>query len=196
MPLTRPPRAALLLGFALLIYANDPVHAWDWPNSGGGWAKTCLGTLTGIAIHELGHITVAKSQGIDYHWDGWSIVYDEAEGLDRWRAASGGFQAQWVMAETVFALEKQKVRRDFSAGMILGHIGTTAAYLTILKDHEEGDLYGMEKGSGIHRDKLAAYAAIPALLDTWRLFDDDVPSWVPLASIGAKGFGIWYVWQY
>lgn len=38
--------------------------------------------------------------------------------------------------------------------------------------------------------------AVPALLDGWRLFGDQVPAWIPVLSIGFKGAALTAIWTY
>jgi len=38
--------------------------------------------------------------------------------------------------------------------------------------------------------------AIPAALDAWRLFGDDVPEWVPNLSVMGKGLAMAWIWTY
>ena len=37
--------------------------------------------------------------------------------------------------------------------------------------------------------------AVPAVLDAWRLFGNDVPEWVPALSVMSKGIGAAWIWS-
>jgi len=39
-------------------------------------------------------------------------------------------------------------------------------------------------------------AAVPAVLDAWRLLGDDVPQWVPMLSVASKGLAATWIWTY
>ena len=50
--------------------------------------------------------------------------------------------------------------------------------------------------TGYSRGQIGLMLAIPAVLDTWRLFGDDVPQWVPVVSVMSKGVGAAWIWTY
>jgi hypothetical protein len=160
------------------------------------------GFFSGYAAHEMGHIIVADSFGFDYEFDGVTIVYPGAIMTDaeRLQVSSAGFQAQWLVSEVALRYRKDRKLTDFgdnyNAGLVGAHLAITAAYMTVLLNHEDGDLQGMSEVTGISNDKLALLVAIPAVLDAWRLFGKDVPKWVPSLSLGAKGIGITMIWTY
>ena len=194
-------RLSLLLFFIIL---SGPASAEPWEFSrlrenGGAFLA---GFASGYAAHELGHIIVSGSQGVDYEFDGVTIVYPGANMTDRQhlRVATSGFQAQWLVSEAALRYREKRAMSDFgdsfNAGLVGSHLVITAAYLTILKDHEDGDLLGASDATGISTDRLAALAAIPALLDAWRLFGKDVPKWVPALSLGSKAVGLTAIWTY
>ena len=80
--------------------------------------------------------------------------------------------------------------------MICAHLGISAAYLTFLRNHPQGDTYAMAEATDLSTAQLAALLAIPATLDAWRLFADDVPAWVPALSVGSKGAGLVAIWTW
>ncbi len=161
-----------------------------------------FGFLGGLFAHELGHISVATIRGVDFEFDGLSIVYPEANLSDKNRllVASAGFQVQWLASEIAFHyLEKSKAdlaAMNTAAGVILSHLGVTAAYLTFLKNHSQGDIEGMSEATGISNDHLALAVAVPALLDGWRLLGTTTPNWVPQLSVLTKGIGVAWAWTY
>ena len=108
--------------------------------------------------------------------------------------------AQWLISEAALRYRERKKLTEFgdsfNAGLISSHLLITAAYMTVLMNHQDGDLQGASEATGISNDKLAALVAIPAILDTWRLFGKEVPAWVPALSVGAKGVGITMIWTY
>ena len=192
-------RLALLAALVAALCAAAPeARAWTAPGDASGWGALTAGFAAGLAAHEAGHLLVAKSLGVETQWHGLSITYPDPDlsPQEHFRVASAGIQTQWLVSEAAFLWDRGRVESDFAAGAILAHLVTSAAYLTVLKDHSEGDLRGMETASGIHRDKIAAYIAVPFLLDTWRLFDPDAPKWAGYLSIGLKGYGIGYVWNF
>ena len=77
---------------------------------------------------------------------------------------------------------------------MLAHIAITTAYLTFLKNNRDGDVAGMATALGKSRSNVALTLALPALLDTWRLFGDP-PDWVPHLSRIGKGLGVAWVWN-
>ena len=116
------------------------------------------------------------------------------------RISSAGFQAQWLASELAF---HQRAKPDlsisadnFSAGVIAAHIAISAAYLTVLMHHEDGDIEGLAKGTGISEQQLALTLAIPAVLDSWRLFGEDPPAWIPLVSAGTKALAFTWIWTF
>jgi len=186
----------LLLIAAALLPAR--ARSWEGASDAKGWGATAAGFAAGLAFHETGHLLLAKSLGVETQWHGLSITYPDPDITERehFRVASAGIQAQWIASEAAFLAGAGKKDENFLAGVVLSHLVTTAAYLTVLKDHNEGDLRGMEDASGIHRDKIAAYIALPLLLDTWRLYNPDAPKWTAYLSAGWKGYGIGYVWNW
>jgi hypothetical protein len=173
--------------------------------AGEGWSpaevsEDWLGFITGmagsIAAHELGHVLVARTHGYYIEHDGLSLTFTPAfrSRSDHLRVASAGFQGQWLAAEAAFAAGDKW--GNLGAGLVCGHLATSLAYLAILKNHKRGDTVGMAKASGLSVDQVALLAAIPAVLDSWRLFGRDVPNWVPGLSLGLKGAGIAAVWTY
>jgi hypothetical protein len=193
-----------LLAFIVLFSMSYYCYAESWElnrfkNNKGAFIA---GFFSGYAAHELGHIVVADSFGFDAEFDGVTIVYPgavmtEAEQL---QVSSAGFQVQWLVSEAALRYRKDRKLSDFgdnyNAGLVSAHLAITAAYMTVLLNHEDGDLQGMSEASGISNDKLAVLVAIPALLDAWRLFGNKVPKWVPGLSAGTKGIGFTWVWTY
>jgi hypothetical protein len=80
--------------------------------------------------------------------------------------------------------------------VVCSYLGVSLAYLTFLKNQQTGDVYGMSNATGYSRGQIGLMLAIPAVLDTWRLFGDDVPQWVPVVSVMSKGVGAAWIWTY
>ncbi len=166
------------------------------------WQSVAAGVATTIAIHELGHLAVAATENVDAEFNGLSIVYPEDDLSDRshLRLASAGYQSQWLASEYAFhQLDKtpdSAKQRAFYQGMVLGHIGITAAYLTFLKNHDQGDSLGISEASSLSTDQVALSLAIPAALDSWRLFGTSPPRWVPMVSKSSKLAGVALVWTF
>ncbi|MBI5890303.1 MAG: hypothetical protein HZB47_06450 [Nitrosomonadales bacterium] len=191
----------LLLGWSFAIL---PMNVWGegWSLGGADWGRLTLGVVSGIAAHEVGHMVVAKSKGYRVSHDGLSITYP---GVDFTRSgqlqlASAGYQTQWVLSELVLRDNNWQERKtppsDFGAGIVISSVGVSAAYLTILKHQLNGDVYGVSRASGMSHDRAALLMAIPAALDAWRLFGDDVPEWVPNLAVASKGVEMAWIWAY
>ena len=191
---------------ALFIVAMLPVPAWgegySIDESEAGWERFVLGFASGIVAHEAGHFVVATSKGYNVRYDGLSIVYPGAP-LTRsaqLQIASAGFQTQWVLSELVLrdrnGDEHIKPPGDFGAGVVCSYLGVSFAYLTFLKNQYQGDVYGMSQASGYSHDRISLMLAVPAVLDAWRLFGNDVPGWVPALSVMSKGLGAAWIWSY
>jgi len=192
--------AALLL--AALLTSNAHCEGWSFDDARSEWGKFSLGFISGIVGHELGHYVVATSKGYNVSHDGLSIVYPDAmfTPSDHLQVASAGFQAQWIMAELALRDSSGKELKvppgNFGAGVVSAHIAITSAYLVYLKDHKQGDIVGMAQATGYSNDRIALVLSIPAALDTWRLFGNQVPEWVPQVSLLGKGLGMAWIWTY
>jgi hypothetical protein len=177
-------------------------EGWTLPGSRSEWGSFALGFISGFGVHELGHFVVARAKGYSTSRDGLSIVYPDEDlvGADQLQVASAGFQAQWLMTEVALRDSRGKELKappgNFAAGAVCAHLGISLAYLTVLRNHKQGDVYGMSEATGYSRARIATLLAIPAALDAWRLFGNDVPEWVPQASILGKGLGAVWVWTY
>jgi hypothetical protein len=188
----------------LFLLATLPACAWGqgWSLREADWGSVTLGIVSGIAAHEAGHLVVAKSKGYRVGHEGLSITYP---GTDYTRSgqlqlASAGYQTQWVLSELALRDDSWQERKtppgDFGAGVVCSSIGVSLAYLTVLKHQYNGDVYGISRASGMSHDRAALMMAIPAALDTWRLFGDDVPEWVPNLSVMGKGLAMAWIWTY
>jgi len=177
-------------------------EGWTIDDSASRWGSLTLGIASGIAAHEVGHIVVATSKGYKVSHDGLSLTYPGAilTPASQLQLASAGFQTQWVLSELVLrdrnGREHKKPPGDFGAGVVCSYLGVSLAYLTFLKDQNQGDVYGMANATGLSRDRIALMMAVPAVLDAWRLFGDDVPVWVPTLSVISKGIGATWIWTY
>lgn len=192
--------------FTLIILATlltpASIEAWSLRQVGDKTGAFLLGLASGYLAHEASHVIVAKAKGYDVALDGPTIIYPDAQmsDADRLQVSSAGFQAQWLVTEAAFLYRSKKelspASDNFTAGLICTHLAITTAYLTVLNSHPKGDIYGMAEATGLSTGQLAAMIAVPAILDTWRLFGDDVPKWVPALSVGAKGAGFVAIWTY
>jgi hypothetical protein len=177
-------------------------HGEGWSLREADWMDMSLGIVSGIVAHEVGHFVVAKTKGYRVSHDGFSITYPGADFTPsgQLQLASAGFQTQWVLSELVLrdknGRENIRPPSDFGAGVVLSYVGVSAAYLTFLKNQSTGDIYGMSNASGMSHDRLALMMAVPAVLDAWRLFGDDVPAWVPVMSVMSKGVVAAWIWSY
>jgi hypothetical protein len=191
---------------ALFAFTCVPMKAysqgWSFDDASQGWGMFALGLASGIGAHELGHYVVATSKGYQVSHDGLSIVYPGAAFTDpdRLQVASAGFQTQWLMAE--LALRDRNFKElavtpsNFRAGVVCAHLGITLAYLTVLKNNMQGDVVGMAESTKLSNDQVALALAVPAALDAWRLFGNQVPEWVPQLSVLSKTLGVAWIWTY
>lgn len=191
---------SLLMMVVMLTPAQ--AHAWSLGQIGDKTGAYLLGFVSGYLAHEAGHVIVATAKGYDVDLDGVSIIYPDAQmsDADRLQVSSAGFQAQWLTTEASFLYRSRKelspTSDNFTAGLISSHLVITAAYLTVLRDHPQGDTYAMSEATDLSTGQIAALLAVPAVLDTWRLFGEDVPKWVPALSVGYKGAGFVAIWTY
>lgn len=185
-----------------MFCSNANASPWKLSDIRNSSHSFLLGFTTCYMAHELGHVIVAKSKGYSVALDGPSLVYPDLKErtTDQLQAATSGFQAQWMVSEAALRYRENHRLSDrgnnFSAGMVVFHLATTAAYMTFLNSHEKGDIVGAAKATGLSTYQVALMAAIPALLDGWRLFAKDPPAWVPALSAGIKGVGIVAIWSY
>ena len=190
----------LCLLVMLPVCANG--EGWTLDETGSGWQQFAFGFASGIVGHEVGHIVVATAKGYRVSHDGLSIIYPGAKmsPASHLQLASAGFQTQWVLSELVLrdqgGHEHKKPPSDFGAGVVCSYLGVSMAYLTFLKNQQQGDVRGMSEATGYSRGRIGLMLAIPAVLDTWRLFGDDVPQWVPAVSVMSKGVGAAWIWTY
>jgi hypothetical protein len=199
-------RSFLFAFWMLCMIAMLPACArgesWSFDETGSGWERFALGFASGIAAHEMGHILVATTKGYSVSHDGLSLTYPGAifTPAGQLQLASAGFQTQWVLSELVLrdqnGHEHRKRSSDFGAGVVCSYLGVSFAYLTFLKNQSQGDVSGMSYATGLSHDRIALMLAVPAVLDTWRLFGDDVPEWVPTLSVLSKGIGAAWIWSY
>lgn len=168
-------------------------HISPIPNSYGSFLA---GVLSGIALHELGHVTVATAHGYDIHHDGPSITYSPPfrSNSDRLRISTAGFQTQWLVTEGAFYFRDKAP--DFTGGLIAAHIGITAVYLFGLKNNSESDITSASIATGLSRTNVMLLALPPAILDGWRYLGSDPPSWLAPVSIGYKAGMITAIWVY
>jgi len=177
-------------------------EGWTLDHARADWGRVTLGIASGILAHELGHYVVATSKGYKVDHDGLSIVYPGATFTDaeQLQVASAGFQTQWLLTELVLrdrsGKESKEPPGNFGAGVVCAHLGITLAYLIYLKDHKKGDVVAMADATGYSNNQIALALAIPAALDAWRLFGNQVPEWVPQLSLLYKGLGVAWVWTY
>jgi hypothetical protein len=188
--------AHLIVAFSVMALPisvlAEPLDQFDLTGLVVGAAGMVLG-------HELGHFALAASMDIDAEFDGVTVVYPgtDLSSQQQARVASAGFQSQWLLSELAFHfLDKPDAApNSIAAGVVLGHLGITAAYLSFLKNEKEGDVAGMANAFGKNRTDLALLLAVPALLDGWRLFGKP-PDWVPVLSRAGKGLGLAWIWSW
>ena len=195
-------RNIFILLFLTFLFTPLTANAWSLSQAGDKTTAFLLGFASGYLAHEAGHVVVAATKGYNVSLDGPTIIYPNANmsESDSLQISTAGFQAQWLASEAAFLYRSKKEMTsssdNFTAGVISSHLVITTAYLTFLRNHSQGDLSGASEATGISTGQLAGMIAIPALLDTWRLFGDDVPKWVPALSVGAKGTGLIAIWTY
>ncbi len=174
----------------------------DLPTLQSNWQITIGVFATSVVAHEAGHFLVAGLEDAEPYFDGLTVKYHNSDNSDRQnlRLSSAGFQAQWLVSEYAFlrlnsdSLEPRQ--SAWNTGLVLGHLGITAAYLTFLGDHEDGDVEGIAAATGLSNGEVLALITLPALLDTWRLFGNNTPRWASWVSPGYKALGISAVWNF
>lgn len=187
---------------AALCLCAAPAWADNWSWRDADWGEVMLGAFSGIVAHETGHLVVAKSKGYPVGHDGLSITYPGAvyTGPGQFQLASAGYQVQWMWSEAVLRDEHWHERAgpptDFGAGVVLSSAAVSLAYLTVLKEQYNGDVYGMSNATGLSHDRIALLMAIPAAVDTWRMMGSDVPSWVPRLGLAGKLVRMTWIWTY
>ena len=190
----------VVLWAVLFAPMNARAEAWTLDDARSGFGDFALGFAASLAAHEAGHFVVAKSKGYEVGHDGLSIIYPHAQFThpDQLQIASAGFQTQWLLDEVALQDRGASKRKptNFGAGMVCAQLGTTLAYLTFLKNHPRGDIVGMSQATGLSNDRLALLLAVPGLLDAWRLFDTDVPQFVPQIAVMSKGVNMVWIWTY
>jgi hypothetical protein len=187
-----------------LLFALSPMNARGegWSLGEADWGRLSMGIVSGIAAHEMGHLVVAKSKGYRVSHDGMSLTYPGADFTrsGQLQLASAGYQTQWVLSELVLRDDDWQERKtppsDFGAGVVLSSVGVSVAYLTVLKNQYNGDVYGVSRASGMSHDRAALLMAIPAALDAWRLLGDEVPEWVPNLALASKSVEMAWIWSY
>lgn len=189
--------------FAVLLFGlSNAAWSFEFKDIERDQGSFLLGFFSGYAAHELGHILIADSLAYDSEFDGVTIVYPDAnlQNGDLVRISSAGFQFQWLASEIALRYRENRdlsiAADNYSAGVVAAHIAISAAYLTVLRDHEDGDIAGLAQGTGFDRRDLALTLAIPAILDTWRLFGNEIPHWVPAVSAGSKALGLTWIWTF
>ena len=189
----------IMIRLTTLMFALfAPCHVLAGPLEEFNSTGLATGAIGMIVGHEIGHFAVAESMNIKAEFDGVTVVYPNSSltSRQRLRVASAGFQSQWLLSELAFHyLEKPDVEQhSVATGAVLAHIAITTAYLTFLKNNKDGDVVGMATALGKSRSNVALTLALPALLDTWRLFGEP-PDWVPHLSRIGKGSGVAWVWN-
>jgi len=195
---TRCGRLRTLLAASYLC-AIQPAHAWSVADIPQDWWGFLSGLGSGIVIHEAAHVLLADLKGYRVDNDGLSIVYPNAEmpAQDRLRIASAGMQAQWLATEFAFSGYRDESRlSNFAAGIVVSQLVVSAAYLTVLKNHRQGDIAGMQEATGWSRDQLAVTTALTSVMDGWRLSGRRVPAWLPHMSRASKGVIIGAIWTF
>jgi len=195
-------RVCLCIAGLACIATNALAEGVDVDSLKMNWGAMLGGAVATIAIHEMGHFVVAGIEDADAHFDGLTVKYRDYDGTDRQnlRLSSAGYQAQWLASEYAFKqLDQPGLSQGqvaWNTGLILGHIGITAAYLTFLRDHEDGDVSGISEATGLSTAEVLALLSIPAVLDSWRLFGRNSPKWAGWASKGSKVVGITAIWTF
>lgn len=191
-----------MLFLIAMLPACVRAQSWAFDESASGLENFALGFASGLAAHEMGHVLIATTKGYSVSHDGFSLTYPGAKftPAGQLQLASAGFQTQWALSELVLrdqnGHENRKRPSDFGAGVVCSYLGVSFAYLTFLKNQSQGDVAGMSYATGLSHDRLSLMLAIPAVLDTWRLFGDDVPEWVPVLSVMSKGVAAAWIWTY
>lgn len=184
----------------LFAAVPSPAQAWSLTDISRDPWRFVAGFAAGLAIHEAGHVLLADLHGYSVDHDGLSLVYDGAamSARDQLRISSAGMQAQWLVNEYVFARQRRNSGDigNFGAGIVVSQLAVSLAYLTILKDHELGDVEGMHQSSGWSRDQLGVSLGLISAMDGWRLSGRSMPRWLPTVSVATKSLMIGAIWTF
>jgi len=179
-----------------LACAQPLTHPIQWQNS-SFWT----GFMGGLALHEAGHFATAASFGQHAQFNRGSVVYPQSSFSSKQAllVSTAGFQTQWLYSEwSFYELDKADTMwldEQHYVGLITAHIATSLAYLAGLKDAPTSDIYTAAQVAGRSRNQLAVMAAVPALLDAYRLWGD-APDWVDHLSMGLKVSEVGLIWTF
>jgi len=161
------------------------------------------GFAGGIIAHELGHVALASAYGQRAQLHAGSIVYPGSNFSQKelLRVSTAGYQTQWLLSEWSFASlntenDEALLEKQHHIGIITSHLAITFAYAAGLKDYTTSDVYAASEVSGRSSNQLMAMALLPALIDTYRLFGEDVPEWVGKVSMAIKASEIGLIWSF
>jgi hypothetical protein len=168
----------------------------------GRWMLTWLaGGVTGLLIHEAGHVGLAAAAGAEPRVKGikagaipfFAITHDAASRRQEYAVSSAGLWAQYASAEWILT-RRPDLRREsapFSKGIFAFHLVTSAVYGAAGLagvGPQERDTRGMALSlgdAGVSEGAIGAFVLAPAALDVYRYYRPQ-STWARWASRSLK----------
>jgi hypothetical protein len=170
----------------------------DGPSKGKRVALFLAGGVTGLALHESGHLVADAAFGenpslkkVDFHGIPFFAITHRS-GLPRrkeFTISSAGFWMQHV--ENEWLLSQRRPLRDrgpFAKGIFTFNVLTSAAYAGAAfakTGPVERDTRGIAESARVDERWIGALLLAPAVLDAWRYFHSD-SKWAAWSSRGVK----------
>ena len=189
---------ASLVAPLLVFLSVSPAFAQKQP-AGERFGKVVLGGLTGLALHESGHMIAdwAFEEKVVVKRVGWKGVpffaLSHANDLSPRReftVSSAGFWSQWLYSEQILT-HHPNLRHEpspFRKGVLTFHVVTLMIYSGAAfakAGPVERDTRGMAQSIHINERWLGPLLLAPALLDAYRYFHPDA-RWAAWTSRGVK----------
>jgi hypothetical protein len=190
-------RASLVA--VLLVFLSASQAFTQQQPAGERFGKLMLGGLTGLALHESGHLIAdwAFEEKVTVRKVGWKGVpffaLSHAHDLSPRReftVSSAGFWSQWLYSEQILT-HHPNLRHEpspFRKGVLTFHVVTLVIYsgAALTKTGPvERDTRGMAESIHINERWLAPVLLVPAVLDAYRFFHPEA-RWAAWASRGVK----------
>jgi hypothetical protein len=168
----------------------------------GRWMLTWMaGGVTGLLIHEAGHVGLAAAVGARPQVKGikagaipfFAITHDAASRRQEYAVSSAGLWAQYASAEWMLTRQPDLRRESapFLKGIFAFHLVTSAVYGAAglaRVGPPERDTRGMALSlgdAGVSERAIGAFVLAPAVLDVYRYYRPQ-SSWARWASRGLK----------
>ena len=189
---------ASLIAIGLVFLSASPAFAQK-QSAGERFGKVVLGGLTGLALHESGHMIAdwAFEEKVVVKRVGWKGVpffaLSHANDLSPRReftVSSAGFWSQWLYSEQILT-HHPNLRYEpspFRKGVLTFHVVTLMIYSGAAfakAGPVERDTRGMAQSIHINERWLGPLLLVPAVLDAYRFLHPDA-RWAAWTSRGVK----------